>query len=160
MSNISIRTIQPADNPYLAAVIRNTLLEFGANHKGTVYYEESTDHLYELFQKPRCIYFVAEVANKIVGGAGVYPTEGLPAGTCELVKMYLLPEGRGLGLGRTLIEKCIDYAREAGYQNIYLESMPELKKAISIYEKFGFEYLKNPFDTGHSGCRIWMIRKV
>ena len=60
--------------------------------------------------KPRSHYFVAEI-NGEVGGGGIYPTDGLPEDTCELVKMYLLPQARGAGLGRTLIEKCIDKAK-------------------------------------------------
>ena len=103
--NISIRTIQPADNPFLSRIVKDTLAEFGANKPGTVYYDPTTDTLFELFQTKGAAYFVAEVDGKIAGGGGIYPTDGLPAETCELVKMYLLPQARGTGLGRTLIEK-------------------------------------------------------
>jgi putative acetyltransferase len=72
-----------------------TLAEFGANHPGTVYYDPTTDALYELFQKNGSIYYVAELNGELIGGAGIYPSDGLPAGTCELVKMYLLPQARG-----------------------------------------------------------------
>ncbi|MBI5856831.1 MAG: GNAT family N-acetyltransferase [Sphingobacteriales bacterium] len=160
LNTVSIRPIQPSDNVALAKIIRNTLEEFGANHKGTVYYEESTDHLYELFRHPSSAYWVAETEGFIVGGAGLYPTKGIPHDTIELVKMYLIPAARGIGLGKTLIEKCIAYAKEKGYKHLYLESMPELKRAISVYEKFGFEYLEKQFDTEHTGCRVWMIRSL
>lgn len=159
-NNIKIRPIQPSDNAAIAKIIRGTLEEFGANHKGTVYYEDSTDHLYELFQHPLSFYWVAEMNDEIVGGAGIYPTEGIPEDTVELVKMYLLPVARGIGLGKTLIEYCIAYAKEKGYKNLYLESMPELKRAISVYEKFGFKYLEKQFDTQHSGCRVWMLKEL
>ena len=160
MNEIIIRTIQPRDNAAIARIIRTTLEEFGANHKGTVYYEDSTDHLYELFQYPLSVYWVAEMNDEIVGGAGVYPTKGIPDDTTELVKMYLSPKARGIGLGKTLIEKCIAYAKENGYKNLYLESMPELKRAISVYEKFGFKYLEKQFDTEHVGCRVWMLKEL
>ena len=52
MSPVTIRTIQPADNPALAIIIRNALAEFGANKPGTVYYDATTDALYELFSNP------------------------------------------------------------------------------------------------------------
>jgi putative acetyltransferase len=158
MSPTTVRQIHPSDNPHLALIIRSVLAEFGANHPGTVYYDPTTDALYELFRQPGSVYFVAEREGKVLGGAGIFPSEGLPEGTCELVKMYLLPEARGLGLGRSLIRKAIEWAREAGYQQIYLESMPELRKALSVYEKFGFEYLTGPMgNTGHTGCTLWMI---
>ena len=161
MNNVLIRTIQPADNPTVASIVKNTLAEFGANHPDTVYYDPTTDALYELFQKPGSVYYVAEMNNEIIGGGGIYPTDGLPADTCELVKMYLLPQSRGMGLGRTLIEKCIEQAKEKGYKKIYLESMPELKKALKVYEKFGFEYLNGPMgNSGHTGCSLWMLKSL
>ena len=46
----SIRLIEPRDNLALAAVIRAALTEFGANKPGTVYYDPTTDQLFELFQ--------------------------------------------------------------------------------------------------------------
>lgn len=161
MANISIRFIQPADNPALAKIVRDTLAEFGANHPGTVYYDPTTDALYELFQKEGAGYFVATIDDKIVGGGGIYPTDGLPNDTCELVKMYLLSEARGLGLGKTLIEKNLSFAKEKGYKHVYLETMPELKQALNVYAKFGFEYLKGPMgNSGHTGCSLWMLKKI
>ena len=158
---VTIRDLQKEDNPALAKVVKDTLAEFGANHPNTVYYDPTTDTLFEVFQTPRSKYFLAELNNKIVGGGGIYPTDGLPPDTCELVKMYLLPEARGLGLGRTLIEKCIEEAAENGFKKIYLETMPELKQALSVYEKFGFEYLKGPMgNSGHTGCSLWMLKDL
>ena len=158
---IIIRDLQKEDNPALAKVVKDTLAEFGANHPNTVYYDPTTDTLFEVFQTPRSKYFLAELNNKIVGGGGIYPTDGLPPDTCELVKMYLLPEARGKGLGRTLIEKCIKAAAENGFKKIYLETMPELKQALSVYEKFGFEYLKGPMgNSGHTGCSLWMLKQL
>jgi putative acetyltransferase len=158
---VTIDKIRPEDNPVLAKIVKNTLAEFVANHPGTVYYDESTNHLYEVFQTPRSVYYVARYKDKIPGGAGIFPSPGLPEDTCELVKMYLLPEARGLGLGKLLIEKCLAFAREAGYKNVYLETMPELKKALDVYAKFGFQYLdKQMGNTGHFGCNLWMLKKL
>ena len=161
LSAIFIRPIQPSDNRELAVIIRNTLSEFGAANPGTVYFDPTTDALFELFQTEKSTYFVAEVDGKILGGGGIFPTEGLPEGTCELVKMYLLPEARGIGLGRTLIGKCLEIAREMGFQQVYLETLDELHLALKIYAKFGFEYLKAPMgQTKHFGCGLWMLKKL
>jgi putative acetyltransferase len=161
LSSVQIDLIRPEDNPAVAKIVKNTLAEFGANHPGTVYYDESTDHLYEVFREPRSVYYVARQHEKIVGGAGIFPSPGLPEDTCELVKMYLLPEARGLGLGKLLIEKSLAFARESGYKNVYLETMPELKKALEVYAKFGFQYLdKQMGNTGHFGCNLWMLKKL
>ena len=157
---VLVRTVESSDNPYLANIIKKALEEFDANRPGTVYTDPTTDHLYQLFQQKGSIYFVALINDKIVGGGGIYPTEGLPAGTCELVKMYLSPSARGLGIGKMLIEKNLAWAKKYGYEQIYLESMPELKQALNAYTKFGFEYLDGPMgNSGHTGCSLWMLLK-
>lgn len=161
MHNITIRKIQPTDNTALAKIVRDTLAEFGANKPGTVYYDDTTDHLYEMFQEPGSIYYVAEQDGAIVGGSGIFPSNGLPPATCELVKMYLKPEVRGVGLGRSLIDKALDFAKGFGYTAVYIETMPELRKAVSVYEKYGFEYLDGPLgNTGHFGCDVWMLKRL
>ena len=161
MKGVRIRDIQPIDNSVLAKVVRNTLAEFGANHPNTVYYDPTTDKLFELFQKTGAKYFVAELDGEVVGGGGIYPTDGLATDTCELVKMYLLPHARGLGLGKTLIEKCLQAAKENGFHKVYLETMPELKQALKVYQKFGFDYLPGPMgNSGHTGCSMWMLKEL
>ncbi|TXJ27424.1 MAG: GNAT family N-acetyltransferase [Chitinophagaceae bacterium] len=159
--NITIRPIQPSDNAALAVIIRSALKEFGANHPGTVYYDATTDALYELFREQGSGYFVALIDGRIVGGGGIFPTEGLPEGTCELVKMYLSPEARGTGLGKKLIETSLAFAKETGYRNVYLETMPELKQALKVYARFGFDYLSAPMgNSGHTGCSLWMLKQL
>lgn len=158
---VTIRPITISDNPVIARIIRDTLTEFGANRPGTVYYDPTTDQLAELFQTPLSAYNIAEVDGKIVGGGGIFPTAGLPADTCELVKMYLLPEARGTGLGTKLIELCIQQAADSGFRKIYLETMDELKPALKVYARLGFRYLDGPMgNSGHFGCPLWMIREI
>jgi len=160
-NNITIRKIEFNDNKELASIVRTSLAEFGANKPGTVYYDDTTDHLYELFQQPGSVYYIAEQDGKLLGGAGIYPTEDLPEQTCELVKMYLRKEARGRGLGKLLIKKCLEFAKGFGYLQVYIETMPELRKGMTIYEKFGFEYLNGPLgNTGHYGCDVWMLKKL
>lgn len=160
-NEFTIREIKKTDNRALASIVRNCLTEFNAAKPGTVFYDKTTDHLYEVFQEERSRYFVVEMNGLISGGAGIYPTSGLEDDTCELVKMYLIKEARGIGLGKILLQKCIDEARQQGYTKIYLESMPELKLAIPMYEKFGFTFLKGPKgNSGHTGCDVWMMKEL
>lgn len=160
--DIEIRNIEPGDNVAIAAIIRSVLEEFGANKPGTVYFDKETDHLYELFSNtPGSMYRVATYQGKLLGGAGIFPTPALPEGTCELVKMYLLPEARGKGVGRKLMDAAFTKAVAVGYTTIYIETMPELTRAIGLYEKLGFTYLNGPLgNSGHCGCDIWMLKKL
>jgi putative acetyltransferase len=161
MDTITIRNIRPEDNAALAKIIRNALEEFKANKPGTVYFDATTDNLFEVFKSAGSIYFVAEQNGAVLGGGGVYPTQNLPAGTCELVKLYLSNAARGKGIGKILIEKCFTAAKDLGYQKMYLETMPELNIAVPMYEKLGFTYLPAPQgNSGHGGCDIWMIKNL
>ncbi|MEY2940845.1 MAG: hypothetical protein RJA67_530 [Bacteroidota bacterium] len=158
---MDIRPIESRDNEALANVIRTALAEFGANKPGTVYFDPTTDALFELFRTPGSYYYVATIDEKVVGGCGIFPTENLPDGTCELVKLYVAKEARGTGLGKQLMEQSMSWAKENGYTHVYLESMPELKKAVSIYEKVGFQPLDHPLgNSGHDGCDIWMLKEL
>ena len=161
LTEIQIRNIEPSDNVAIAFVIRNALAEFGANKPGTVFFDPTTDHLFELFKAPGSVYYVAEKNGIILGGCGIFPTEALPEKTCELVKLYLDKAARGTGLGKALLLKAMDWAKNNGYEQVYLESMPELSKAVSIYEKVGFEKLNHALgNSGHCGCDIWMLKKL
>jgi putative acetyltransferase len=159
---IHIRPIEPKDNIDLAKVIRGALEEFGANKPGTVYFDPTTDALFELFNNtPGSYYYIATIDNNVVGGAGIFPTENLPNGTCELVKLYLHKDARGKGLGKQLLNTAMQWAKENGYTQVYLESMPELSKAVTIYENVGFKRIHQPLgNSGHCGCDIWMIKDL
>lgn len=158
---IILRRIEENDNREIAELIRTVFREFKIDKPGTVYYDPTTDDLYNLFTKPDSIYWIAEENGKIIGGCGVYSTPDLPEGCAELVKLYLLPEHRGKGIGRMLMEKCFESAREFGYRQLYLESMPELSKAIGIYEKAGFSFIPSRLgNSGHFFCNVWMIKDL
>jgi putative acetyltransferase len=159
---ITLRPIQPKDNVELARIIRASLEEFDVPKQGTVHSDPNTDRLFELFRdEPGSCYFVAEEDGVLLGGCGVYPTEGLPAGYAELVKLYLTASTRGRGIGKMLMEKCFNAAVELGYTHLYLESFPQLAKAVSIYEKTGFKPLDHALgNSGHFACNIWMVKEL
>jgi putative acetyltransferase len=156
-----IRPIAQKDDAELGRLVKSVLAEFKANKPGTAYYDESTEHLSAVFEQPNSAYWVIEEEGKIIGGGGIFPTSGLPNHTCELVKLYLYPSARGKGLGKAIINKCFEQAKVFGYDNIYLESMPELAQAVSMYESLGFEKLCGAIgNSGHFGCDIWMVKKL
>ena len=158
---MTIRLLEEKDNKAIAAIIRATLLEFGAAHPGTVYYDPTTDDLFNLFKKEGSIYFVVEEEGTLFGGCGIFPSDGLPADTCELVKFYLNGAARGKGVGKALMQKSMDWAKEFGYEQIYLETMPELSTAIGMYIKMGYQHLPAALgNTGHDGCTIWMLKQL
>ena len=159
--DIIFRQIEEKDNKEIADLIRTVFREFNIHRPGTVYFDPTTDNLFELFRASGSEYLIAEEDGIIIGGCGVYPTPGLPEGCAELVKFYLSASQRGKGIGWTLLEKSFDYAKKSGYRQMYLESLPELSRAITLYEKAGFRFIEGPMGkSGHFGCNIWMIREL
>ncbi len=158
---ITFRPIKEKDNKEIADLIRTVFREFNIHRPGTVYFDPTTDNLYELFRTAGSEYWIAEEKSVIIGGCGVYPTPGLPEGCAELVKFYLSALQRGKGIGWQLMEKTFDSAKRNGYRQLYLESLPELSRAISLYEKAGFKFIQGPLGkSGHFGCDIWMLKEL
>jgi len=158
---IQIRSIQEKDNQGVAKMIRDVFEEFDARQKGTVYSDPTTDELYTLFQKEKSTCYVIENHGEILGCCGIYPTENLPEQCVELVKFYISSKLRGQGYGSRLINRCAEDAKKLGYATMYIESMDDFAKAVSIYERLGFERLSNPLgNSGHFGCDIWMLKQL
>ena len=161
MDSILIREIRKEDNLQIAAVIREVFTSDDYPKTGTAFADTQLDFMFEAYDKPRAAYFVIESNEKIIGGAGVSQLENVDENICELQKMYFLKEARGKGLGLQMIEKCIAKATEFGYEKCYLETLPEMLVAQSLYKKVGFEYLCAPLgNTGHTTCPVWMIKKL
>ncbi len=161
MNNVIIRQIKPEDNLLLATLIRKVFREYGIDRPGTVYTDPTTDALYQLFETPGSVCWVAVDDGIPVGSCGVYPTEGLPLGCAELVKFYLSSDYRGKGVGKQLLQQCFESAVELGYNQLYLESFPELAKAVGMYEKAGFCAISHPLgNSGHTACTIWMVKML
>jgi len=158
---ITFRKIEEKDNKGIAKLIRNVFEEFNIHKPGTVYFDPTTDNLFGLFSIPGSVYWIAWEDEIMLGGCGVYPTPGLPEGCAELVKFYLSASQRGKGIGWQLMEKTFSSAKEFGYTQLYLESLPELSKAISLYERAAFKFLEGPLGkSGHFGCNIWMLKNL
>ncbi len=161
MNTIIIREIQEQDNKAVAAIVRDVLMEMGAPKIGTAYSDPHLDSLFDVYNVPRSVYFVLEKNKKVIGCAGIGPLENEAETICELQKMYFLPEARGLGLGTQMMEKCLQSAKDFGYEKCYLETMPYMNDAQKLYKKVGFEYLCNPMgNTGHTSCPVWMIKQL
>lgn len=160
MEMFTIREIQPKDNQQIASVIRSVLVEHHVPKIGTAYADVSLDQMFETYQTEKAKYFVVEYQNQLVGGAGIASLENGPEGICELQKMYFLPIARGKGQGSAMMQTCLDFAKKAGYQQVYLETMPNMLDAQKMYQKFGFTYIDAPMGcTGHTSCPVWMLLK-
>lgn len=161
MNEPIIRPIQKKDNPAVAQLIRSVLLELNVAKTGTVYEDVSLDCMYETYNQPKAAYFVVEENNTLLGGAGVAQLANYDGNVCELQKMYYLPASRGRGIGTQMMQRCLEAAKNFGYEGCYLETMPYMKAAQKLYTRSGFEYIDAPLgDTGHFSCPVHMLKKL
>ena len=67
---------------------------------------------------------------------------------CEMKRLYVRPDTRGLGIGAELVKRIIDLARSKGYRSMRLDTLPSMKSAVSLYRLAGFKeipaYIYNP----------------
>jgi len=161
MSEVQIRKILPGDNPQVAHIIRTVMPEFGAGGEGFAIHDTEVNDMYGAYDKDRAVYFVCEEDGKLIGGGGVAQLMGGDEKTCELKKMYFLPEGRGRGLGQQLLSRCLSAARQMEYVYCYLETFNTMKGAMKVYERNGFKKIAGPLgSTGHFACDVFYLLKL
>jgi len=80
--------------------------------------------------------WLAKAGEEIVGSVGIM-NEG--EGIFEVIKMGVNENWRGKGIGKLLIEICLQKAKEIGVKRLILFSNHQLQTALSLYEKYGFK---------------------
>jgi putative acetyltransferase len=149
----AIRPIRPADDPPLAAIIREVMSSLGVVGPGSSINDAEVDAMCASYAHARAAYFVVDVGGRVLGGGGIGPLAGAGADVCELRKMYFLPALRGRGIGARLLHECLAAARERGYRRCYLETRAGMDAAQRLYLRSGFKPLCGPLGaTGHSAC--------
>lgn len=136
-----IRDARPGDESAIQDVVFAVLREYGLNPDPDGTDADLRDLQSFYINRAGTFRIVTDGAGIIVGCGGL-----LPAGTgdVELRKMYLLPQARGQGLGRRLLEDLIATARAQGHARVVLDTASVLKQAIGLYRKYGFQPFENP----------------
>lgn len=161
-SPFSLRPIQAADNPQVAHIIRSVMTEYGAVGQGYSIEDPEVDHMFEAYDNERSHFLVLEAAGgRLVGCGGIAPLRGGDAGTCELKKMYFLPEARGQGMGRVLVGHLEEEARRRHFRVMYLETIAAMREANRLYQRLAFEPLPGPMgNTGHTACGLFYQKQL
>ena len=152
--DFKIREIEEKDNKIIEKIIRDCLIEYGANHEGTAWADPNLGQFSKIYVGEGNQYWVAEVENgTIVGGVGIGLLDSNRK-ICELQKMYCIPDARGTGVANRLIEKALDYAKNY-YDKCYLETLDNMVRAQKFYEKYGFKRVYEPVvETEHFACDV------
>ena len=108
----NVRQIQPSDDERILQITRQAFDEYGAPQTGSVYCDPRMEHLSKEFERDDAEYWIVEdKQGNVLGGCGFYPTEGLPDGMAEVVKLYFCPELRGKGMA----PKMLTHIAASGY---------------------------------------------
>lgn len=89
-----------------------------------------------------------------IGCVAVRPIEG---DSCEMKRLYVRDQYRGLSAGRKLTEAIIDKARALGYKKMQLDTLQRLDRAISLYAKLGFVETKPYYDNPLNEVVYWEL---
>ncbi len=81
------------------------------------------------------------------------------AGCCEMKRLFVAPQGRGLGLGRALVEAIVAAAAGIGYREMRLDTLPFMTEAIALYRTLGFAPIAPYYDTPVAGT-IFLARAL
>jgi putative acetyltransferase len=156
-----LRLAEARDDVAIAAIIRAVMPEFGACGPGFAINDPEVDGMSLAYSAPRSVYYVVEVEGRVLGGGGIAPLSGGDERTCELRKMYFLPQLRGRGLGRTLLLMCLGAARSFGFTRCYLETLTGMAAAQSLYESLGFRRIASAVGaTGHFSCDRFYVLEL
>ena len=161
LDEILIRPIIKEDNETIAAIIKNTLIEFDGDRPGTAFYDESLFNMFDAYQNEKEKYYVATLNGEIVGGCGIKQLDNEISYICELQKMYISPKARGKKIGKKLLDVCLNYATSTGYGQCYLETFSTMFDALNLYRKNGFQIIQKPMgNTGHRACNTWLLKNL
>ena len=159
---LKYRKIETADDEMIARIIRANLEKLHLNVPGTAYFDSQLDHLsayYNVGTEKR-VYFVAlDETSQVVGGVGVAEFEGIPD-CAEIQKLYLDDSTKGKGYGRELMKIAENWAREAGYKQLYLETHSNLKVAMKLYEKLGFQQIERQETVLHGTMDHFYLKRL
>lgn len=159
---LNYRRIETGDDAKIAQIIRSNLEKFHLNIPGTAYFDPELEHLSSYYNSnpDKRTYFVAlDTENELIGGVGIAEFDGME-NCAELQKLYLNDSVKGKGYGKELMKIAEDWARSAGYKNLYLETHTNLSVALNLYEKMGFQQVEKPCSTQHNTMNRFYLKKL
>lgn len=159
---LKYRKIEATDDTALAGIIRSNLEELHLNVPGTAYFDPQLDHMsafYNVDTKHRAYFVALDENNQVAGGVGVAEFEAIPH-CAEIQKLYLHDLAKGKGYGKALMKLAQDWAKNAGYKQLYLETHSNLRNAMKLYEQMGFRQIERPETVLHGAMDHFYLKEL
>jgi putative acetyltransferase len=129
-----VPAIFPDDRAALLSIWRE-YIESPATNLDYQNYHAEFDDIPGKYAPPEGAILLAKYQSNILGCIAMRKVSD---DICEMKRLYVRPDGRGLGLGKAMVEKLIHMARISGYQEMRLDVLAEFEHAQALYEGFGF----------------------
>lgn len=169
--SVKIRTCTVDDVSILVTLgiqtFRETFEDVNTPENMRLYFEATFNHekIRNEIVEPGALFFLAEINNFPVGFAKVRASEkpeGLNSTTSalELERLYAIKQFIGKGIGQLLMQKCVDHGKQLGFETLWLGVWEHNVRAISFYEKWGFEtFGDHVFMLGHDAQTDLLMKK-
>ena len=154
MTDIKIRPFDITDIP----AIRDIFREYEEYLNIDLCFQNFEDELSNLpgdYNAPSGAIFIALVDDSLAGCVALRPMDRT---TCEMKRLYVKPDFRGLGLGRKLAVAIMDKAVEIGYCKMRLDTLDRLKEAMKLYSSLGFRKIKSYYHNPLKGVVYWELK--
>ena len=149
MSNVDIRQAETDDE---IAITREIFREYEAWLGLDLCFQGFEDELKNLpgkYAAPGGRLYLARVDRSVAGCIALRP---LGSEVCEMKRLFVREQFRGLQIGRLLIERVIADAKEIGYDAMRLDTFPpKMGKAVGLYESYGFRAIAPYYDNPNEG---------
>jgi putative acetyltransferase len=139
LSHLRFRTATNKDREQVQSLVFGVLAEFDLKPDPDATDADLQDIEANYITRGGVFDVIEDENGKLVGTFGLYP---LDANTCELRKMYLVPAVRGQGLGKYVLRKAVERAKEMGFKEMVLETSSKLVAAIQLYRQFGLQQIQ------------------
>lgn len=157
-----IHLITEEDDAAIAGIIRENLEKYHLDIPGTAYFDPELDHLsgyYNSRPEQRAYFILTDEDGRVIGGVGIAEFPGFRH-CVEIQKLYVADAWKGRGYGKLLMQTAEACARAAGFQMLYLETHSNLKAAIHMYEKYGFQLIGQPQTVVHGTMDRFYVKEI
>ncbi len=162
----TIRYATMQDAPLIAELSRTTFVEaFGAQNSKA----DMDKFLNEIFTMENLIaevantchtFFLVVVDGDVAGYVKLRENEH-EDGLLEIARIYVLESFIGKGAGKTLLNECLQIAKQKNKRTIWLGVWEKNERAIYFYQSFGFQkYGEHPFVLGNDVQTDWLMKKT
>mgnify|MGYP000092789277 CR=1 FL=1 len=147
--------VSEADSPEVLAIAAALFREYAASLPFSLCFQGFDEEVVALpgkYARPGGRLLIGWVDDVPRGCVALRPIGAMPGDlepVCEMKRLYVQPEARGLGLGRRMCSRLLDEASLAGYQFMKLDSEPDFDAAVGLYRSLGFGPVARYNDDPH-----------